>query len=330
MNIKIILLSIFFFAVFNAACQNVVNNDSTKFEYFKQKMYSIEMYDGATFTGTFVSESILQIVIATQSLGTITIDKSKIKSRMEILDTAYKNGEYWFENPNATRYVIGPSAFSLKKGEGYYQNLYLFGQSVNFGITDHFSIGAGTEIASIIFAQEAPKVFFLTPKVGFVISTNFKVGAGVLYVHVAEGGSSKSRTDLGVIYGLGTYGNFNNNITFGLGWGFHRFKTTDYLTQQTSIDKGIYPKPIITISGMTRVSKRVGLVSENWIFPISTYDNGSANSTGSKVQVAYSLGVRFMGERIAVDFGFANTNNSGITLGIPYIDFVLKFGGKSN
>jgi hypothetical protein len=66
--------------------------------------------------------------------------ESKIR-KLEILKTdRFIKGQYWFENPNATRYLFGPTAIPLKKGEGYYQNTYIILQSFNIGVSNNFSI----------------------------------------------------------------------------------------------------------------------------------------------------------------------------------------------
>lgn len=68
---------------------------------------------------------------------------------------------------------------------------------------------------------------------------------------------------------------------------------------------------------MARVSRRIGLVTENWLVPADGY-------TG-----LISYGLRFMGERMTVDLAFIN--NADIAddvsvIGLPYVDFVIKFG----
>jgi hypothetical protein len=309
-------------------CFHPLAQDSTKTEYFKAKIYSIETLDGTILIGTVVSENVKQLVISTKTFGLVTIETSKIKTKKEIFEESFKKGEYWFENPNATRYIIGPSAFTLKKGEGYYQNLYLFGQSVNVGITDHLTIGGGTEIASPIFAQQAPKVFFLTPKIGFNVTPKLKMGGGVLYVNVNGFDSGKEKLNMGILYGIATVGNTDNNATLGLGWGFHNSKTYNYLNQQPTIDKGFSAKPTFTISGMTRLSKRFGLVTENWISPFFVNNGSSFTPQKYQYKAFFSYGARFIGEKIAIDFGFFNFSKSEVALGIPYIDFVVKFGKK--
>ncbi|MEY3343107.1 MAG: hypothetical protein RL090_791, partial [Bacteroidota bacterium] len=57
-------------------------------------------------------------------------------------------------------------------------------------------------------------------------------------------------------------------------------------------------------------------VTENWIL----YD-------GTKTTGIYSYGFRFFGSKMAVDLGFINNSDisKGIFIGIPYVDFTVKF-----
>jgi hypothetical protein len=110
---------------------------------------------------------------------------------------------------------------------------------------------------------------------------------------------------LGTLNAFGTYGNKNNNITGALGWGW--------------ADGNFSSKPLVTISGMTRLSKRVALVSENWIVP-------GAGSKSSYYGI-FSYGVRFLGEKTSIDLAFMNNRDisKGIFIGIPWLDFVVNF-----
>lgn len=313
------------------ACVFTFAQDSTKVKPQTPKTYLIETADGVSLTGTLVREDAEVIVLNTKSLGEVTIQKNKIKVMKELGDDSFVKGSYWFENPNHTRYVIGPSAFPLKKGEGYYQNLYLFAHSFNYGITDNISIGGGTEIATLIFAQEPPSLFFLTPKVGFDITPKFKAGAGVLYIHLSDFFMGESGAHYGIAYGLGTLGTKNNNFTLGLGWGFHSYKYRAFPSDEIKTDRGLSEMPIITFSGMARLARRFALTSENWLFPVEErqYSNG-VETVNTMYQFIFSYGMRFMGEKMAVDFGFFNTAEiaENIIIGVPYIDFTVNFGGN--
>lgn len=81
-------------------------------------------------------------IVETKNLGVLSLKNSRIKSFKEIKEVSFNDkGQVWFRNPNATRYLFAPSAIPLKKGEGYYQNFYILGNAVNYGITDNFSLG---------------------------------------------------------------------------------------------------------------------------------------------------------------------------------------------
>jgi hypothetical protein len=57
---------------------------------------------------------------------------------------------------------------------------------------------------------------------------------------------------------------------------------------------------------------RIALVTENYLLP-TNHNN-----------VAYSAGIRFMGEKLTTDLALFNTVGSQI-IGVPYVDFVFKF-----
>ena len=79
-------------------------------------------------------------------------------------------------------------------------------------------------------------------------------------------------------------------------------------------------KPILSVSGMTRVSKRIAFVSENWIFPMSPDEN--MNFYG-----VFSYGIRFLGEKTSIDLAFINNKDIANTLiiGAPWLDFTINF-----
>lgn len=262
------------------------------------KIYKIELKDGNIYVGNILQKDSIHIVLRTSSIPKIEIPVANIKSIDEVDKSNLKKGSYWYPNPHATRYFYGPSAIGLKKGEGYYQNTYLILNSFNVGITDNISIGGGLELITT-FAIKDP-LFFITPKVNFKVAEKFHAGGGVLYARIPSDFSSKS--SLGTVFATGTYGTKDNNITGSLGWGF--------------VGEEFSKLPIITLSGMTRISKRAALVTENWLIPSDGYYG------------IFSYGVRFFGEKIAVDLAFINNPDivKSIIIGIPFVSFTVKFG----
>ncbi|NEM99364.1 hypothetical protein [Pontibacter burrus] len=272
--------------------------DTTITQTIQPQRWIVETKDGSVYQGIFLGQDENGIRLQTESAGTIIIPHNKVKSYRILDERNYRNGQYWYENPNASRYLFSPSAYSLRRGEAYYQNTYLVLNSFNYGVTDNFTIGGGFELISTFSGEPT---FFFTPKYTFHIANKWRAGGGVLYLTstLADDGFS----GLGIGYGIVTYGNTDNNATVGLGYGF--------------VDGSFSEKPIITLSGMTRLSRRIGLVSENWFVP-------SEDISGA----IYSYGIRFMGERITVDLAFLNNPDiaESVTIGVPYVDFVIKFG----
>jgi len=264
------------------------------YQFDSTKSYLIKLTDGTNFFGKVLETTSTSVIMQTKSVPRIEIPLAQIKEVDVIQSTNIKNGAYWFPNPHATRYYYSPSAISLKKGEGYYQNTYLFLNSVHYGVTNNISVGGGIEFISTFTGNP---ILYVTPKISFKVADQFYAGAGVLLASLPDVDES-GRGAAGIGYGIGTYGNAENNVTVGLGYGFIR----DEMAKQ----------PVITISGMTRISKKASLVSENWIVPGTAF---------------FSYGVRFFGEKISVDLALVNNSDIAqeLPIGIPFVSVAIKF-----
>ena len=263
--------------------------------------YKIELLDGTRLTGTIILENDSVIVMELQGMGELKIRKDKIDKMIPLDGSPELKKSFWFKNPNATRLLFAPTAIPLRKGEGYYQNIYIVGNMFNYGVVDNFSIGGGFDFITMFgrFDGEWNPVLNFNAKTGFKVSDNFHAGAGGLYM------TQVNEFSAGILYGLGTVGSYNNNFTTGLGWGF--------------VDGTFEQKPFIMLGGMARLSEKVWFISENWIAPVNT---------DSKYYLVVSYGVRFSGKRMSVDLAFINSKDivEAIIIGIPYVDFVIKFG----
>lgn len=257
----------------------------------KDQNLIVKMKDASTYNGTFQSKTDSTLTIFAGKTK-IELKISEIKSYQEIDQSRYIKGKYWFPNPHHTRYLFGPSAFNLKKGEGYYQNTYAVVNTINYGVTDHFTMGAGTELISLFSGYP---VLILTPKIGgYKISDKLYAGGGAFLGFSTDGSG-------GIGYGVLTYGNEDSNLTFGTGWAFS--------------NSDLASNPVLTISGMHRFARSIAFITENWLVPFDGYTP------------VFSYGLRFFGERMAVDIAFINTPEftKEIVIGIPFIDFVYKF-----
>lgn len=221
------------------------------------------LLDKSEVKGEIISDNDTEIVIRSEALGLLTLQKTEIK-RIIYLDNKGR-----LPNPNPTRYFIGQSAFNLNKGEGYYQNIYGLINIVGYGITDRFSAIAGTEIISLF--NGAP-ILFTNLKYGFPIAKNLRGAASFSYL--TSGGDLSGELNLGSLNALLTYGNQEHNVTFGTG----------YALADGEIDN----TELLTIGGMTRLTNRLAFITENYLLL-------------SEDEALLSGGLRYIAKKITVD-----------------------------
>lgn len=227
----------------------------------------------------------------------MTIPIAKIENIKEAPFTSIKDGKYWFPNPNSTRLFFAPTGRMLKKGEGYFSDYYLFFPGIAYGISDNVTFGGGMSLIPGIGFEN--QIFYITPKVGLKATENASFAAGALVMALSDFDDDSDFPIVGILYGVGTFGTTDKSLTIGLGYGF--------------ADKDLAEKPMIVVGGESRVSRRVALVTENWILP------GVDNPL-------ISYGLRFFGEKISIDFAFLNTlGEDSLFPGVPYLDFVFNF-----
>jgi hypothetical protein len=248
----------------------------------------ITMRDGSSLVGRIVSVGADSVDFQT-GIGRVPIAIKNIREITENEAGRLHEGMYWFPNPNSTRLFFAPSGQMLKKGEGYFADYELFFPGFAYGVTDNISIGGGMSILPVGFDNQ---VYYFTPKVGMSFGEKVHLGAGVLLAGT-NGGTG------GIGYGVGTFGDGDGSATIGVGYGF--------------AGGDIQRKPVAMLGGEKRLSRRIAMVTENYLLPTS--DNN----------IVYSFGLRFMGEKITTDLALANVSGSNSGIGFPYVDFVFKF-----
>lgn len=289
MKIKVFFL-LLLAAVFSTQI-NAQTSDST--------LIQIETNDGNEFVGRIVEEDALEIVLKTNNLGEITIKKTDIKSRTIIEAQQIKDGKLWFANPQSTRYFWAPNAYGLKKGEGYYQNIYVFWNQFSVGVTDNFSLGGGI-VPLFLFGEATP--VFITPKISIPIKKDkLNIGAGALLGTIIGDDSGA----FGLLYGMSTFGSPDNNVSLGLAYGFADGDWAD--------------SPLINLSGLFRISSRGYFITENYYI---NSDDGSVGVIG--------LGGRWIIKKASLDFMlFFPYGTDGGFIAFPAIGFTIPFGNKN-
>ena len=259
--------------------------------------YRIETTGGTVYVGTLVEESDSHVVLATGDGNEIRIARDNIDEQTTVDPDRIRNGAYWFDNPQPTRYFFAPSAIGLRDGDGYYQNTWVLFNNVNYGVSDRFSIGAGT-VPVFLFGAGVFPVWVL-PKVSFSnASANRHLAVGGVLGGVVGEGEAAS---VGLLYTSGTLGGPNRNLTAGIGYGYQNGTLAD--------------TPFFNVSGMTRVSKRFYLVSENYFF------------SGDEVNGLVSFGLRYAPENFAVDFGLVRplADDLDSFIALPWLGVAIPF-----
>ncbi|MFL5489211.1 MAG: hypothetical protein ACJ8AJ_12100 [Gemmatimonadaceae bacterium] len=250
----------------------------------------LTLRDGSTLVGriTAIGQDTLTVE---SSVGQLSVPLASVRRVQEVGSDRMKNGEYWFPNPNATRLFFAPSGRMLEKGEGYVSDYEVFFPGAAVGVTDNVSIGGGV---SLFPAGLDEQIYYFTPKIGAALQENVNVALGALII-----GGIADESTVGIVYGVGTLGTPDASVTAGLGYGF----------AGTTMSR----TPVAMLGGELRVSRRVGLVTENYIIP----DTGA--------NPIFSYGVRLMGEKMTVDLALFNASGSGSAIGLPFVDFVFRF-----
>jgi len=262
------------------------------------RLVRINMNDGAEFIGNIVNENDTSLQFLTGKYGQLSILKKDITKVTEIDRNSVVKGKIWAKNPQSTRYFFMPNGYGLQKGEGYYQNIWVLFNQASVGVTDYFSIGAGT-VPMFLFGTGVIPVW-IVPKFSVpVVKDQFNLGVGAFAGTVI----GESNSGFGILYGLATVGNRNTNLTLGLGYGYAG---------------GSFAKtPMISLAGMARVSPKSYLLTENYFI-----------SVGNETLSLISVGGRSILGKVGLDYGliFPFIGEMETLIAIPWLGITVPFG----
>jgi hypothetical protein len=258
------------------------------------KFYAVTLINKSKFKGQYLYTDSNFMALKTEAFNKIEIPLNKIKSIKEISQEEYINARSNDLNINSEMYFVTPSAFALRKGEFSWHNTYLFFQSFDYGITDHITLGAGTE-TFFLFSEEGPRLAYLSTKVNYSISKNLRSSGGVL---IGTTRGHYNSTGFAVLNTAVTFGNSDYHTTAGVIVGYY--------------DNRLINVPLFSISGLARVSEHWAFVSNNLIV------NDAINTTPFA-----SLGMRYFSRHFSLDLAYFFELDEGI--GIPFVGFDYKF-----
>jgi hypothetical protein len=199
-------------------------------------------------------------------------------------------GKFYRRDPNETRLFCAPTGRGLRRRQGYFADYWIFFPTVAVGVTDFLALSGGMSILPGASSQ----LFYVAPKLSLSVKDDFFIAGGFLHMGIPEA------NDFTLAYGVATLGNSRAALTGGFG-----VPVTDERDEM-----------IFLIGGELQTSNSTKLITENWI-----------PSSGDAV---LSLGVRFFGERIAVDLAFITAasilDDANGWPFIPWVDFAVNFG----
>lgn len=245
---KISLIFICLISVSSAFSQS--NEVGTKYIY--------EFRDGTTIIGTFIKDEGGNIYINDLEGKETYLPRVMVAQIHEVTGDNLRDGEYWFPNLHDTRYFFAPSAFGLEQGEGYYSHSFWVLWQAQYGITDNLSIGGGTSAFGIPTSVNA--------KYTFNIDESLNAAAGWFYVGDLFGITGGDMEGLiNMPYTVITKGTKETNFTLGMGLNMAE-------------DLSDSQRPVISVGGAIRTSRRFALMFEGWVF--NAFDNEGATLLG--------------------------------------------------
>jgi len=235
-------------------------------------LYRVETNDGNVFIGKIIDMDKDKVILEGKTIGTITLHRQFIVKIERILGEEITKGDIWYSNIQSARYFFSPNGYGLKKGESYYQNIWVFYNQFSVGLSDHFSIGLG--MIPLFFLDFTPTPVWIAPKFSVpLVKDKVNLGVGALLGYVI-GGS----TGFGITFATGTFGPRDKNLTVGFGYAY---AGGDWLNT-----------PIFNLGGLARVSKNSYLMMETYIV-----------ASGGQVGGASILGARSMINKSTIDYG---------------------------
>ena len=260
-------------------------------------IHRVRLVDGSTLFARVVAVEGDRVTLETSGGDRLEVALARIRSmtpaRGRVMD-----GEFWTEDPNRTRLlVLAPTGRTLDQGEGYLSSFWVFFPFLSYGLTDHITLSGGTPL----FPDVIGRVIYLAPKVRVHRRPGMDLAVGSLALFATE---SVDEGSVGVLYGVGTFGNPDRSISTGAGWGF----------ALGGGDARISNDPVVLLGGEFRVARNVKLLTENYVVP-------------GESEAILSAGVRLFGERLSVDFGVGAITDTSLGW-LPVLNFVYNFGGR--
>ena len=292
---KTLFLLFLIFLLSKSYAQVILPTDSDSTVFWR-----VQANDGNEYIGQILSTDGSELRLKTQKIGIIILKAKDIRKITKIENVAVIDGEIKEENNQLMRYFLFSNGYAIRKGEAYYQNIWVLFNQITLGVGKYVNLSVGT--IPLFFFGGTPTPVWTNIKVSFPIKKDkLSIGGGVL----AGGVVGTESGILGLGYGNITLGSRSKNLTLGVGYGF-------------SSREGFATLPLFSLSGIVQVGKRGYLITENHVIGF-----GSGESL-----TLISVGGRYVGRGISIDYGaftplLSDLDNFFV---IPWLGIAIPFG----
>ena len=252
---------------------------------YTRTVYELTLKDGSRVYGQVEGESDTELVFRTTAGAALTTPRARIVSLRPVVGRMIR-GEFRREDPNGTRLAFGPTGRAVPKGQAYlgvYQGLAPF---VQVGVTDRFSMGAGTPL--VFSFEDWDRPYWVTPKLQVYAGGGNYASVGLLHAFAGDDSA-------GIGYGVFTKETSGGAFTLGAGAAYS--------------SNGIQ-SAVAMVGGEAPAGRNIKWITENYAW------DGAVVSSG---------GFRFFGEKLAADLVLAIAFTDESTFVFPVVNFVYRF-----
>jgi len=234
---------------FNVSAQSTPSSGSLVNQP-KQHVYLVVTNDGTTYVGNWTNYGKDQIIISNSKTGQSDTLKILQLKKVKLLRKHISGISHYSDY---SRYILNSPAIQIPKGDLSFSQQNFFYSSLNYGITDEFSIESGISLP-FLFGGEL--VLFITPKLKIYEKDNFSWGASFSFSALVAS-PFENPFSISILSTFATLGTPKKNLTFGIGQGFTRGQRIN--------------RPLIQFSGVTYVTDLTSLVFEAQSFGLESF-----------------------------------------------------------
>jgi len=250
------------------------------------EVQQLDLADGSKLVGRVISDGD-PVEFRLTSGSVLQVARANIRG-LETMEGKVSRGRFWRKDPSSNRLFFGPTGRMVGQGHGYVAVFEAVFPSVSYGFHDRITLGGGTLMMGD-FGENHP--FWVLPKVNLVEQEKVAASVGALGFFAGD-------DELGVLYGVGTFGPPDHAVTLGVARG-RMSHDPDAITA-------------FQLGAEVRVHENFKLMTENYLI-----------SHESEYFGLFGGGVRFVGERLTADLGVGIPDDEFIIL--PLVNFVWNW-----